>query len=95
MGVRQVQLDEVGQRAVSVLQREIPRPAKVLRPHPAIVRSPITSQVSNHSGTGKKYLKTIYNCHACAGTLEKGDIDGDGELTVLDIDYIIAQSFST
>jgi ribosomal protein S27AE len=37
----------------------------------------------------KKYLKTIYNCHLCAGTLDKGDIDGDGELTVLDIDHII------
>jgi ribosomal protein S27AE len=37
----------------------------------------------------KKYLKTIYNCHICAGTLNGGDIDGDGELTVLDIDHII------
>ena len=38
----------------------------------------------------KKYLKTIYNCHKCAGTLDAGDIDGDGEVTVGDIDYIIA-----
>jgi hypothetical protein len=38
----------------------------------------------------KKYLKTIYNCHQCAGTLDVGDMDGDGELTVLDIDHIIA-----
>ena len=38
----------------------------------------------------KKYLKTIYNCHICAGTLDSGDINGDGELTVLDIDHIIA-----
>jgi len=38
----------------------------------------------------KKYLKTIYNCHLCAGTLVGGDIDGDGELTVLDIDHIVA-----
>jgi hypothetical protein len=38
----------------------------------------------------KKYLKTIYNCHSCAGTLDGGDIDGNGELTVLDIDHIIA-----
>jgi len=38
----------------------------------------------------KKYIKTIYNCHKCAGTLDGGDIDGDGELTVLDIDHIIA-----
>ena len=37
----------------------------------------------------KKYLKTIYNCHVCAGTLDGGDIDGDGELTVLDIDQIL------
>ncbi|OHB61672.1 MAG: hypothetical protein A2167_08630 [Planctomycetes bacterium RBG_13_46_10] len=38
----------------------------------------------------KKYLKTIYNCHLCAGTLDGVDIDGDVELTVLDIDHIIA-----
>ena len=37
----------------------------------------------------KKYLKTIYNCHECAQTLKKEDIDGDGKLTVLDIDFII------
>ena len=37
----------------------------------------------------KKYLKTIYNCHECAQTLMKGDIDGDGEISVLDIDYIL------
>jgi hypothetical protein len=37
----------------------------------------------------KKYLKVIYNCHLCAGTLDSGDIDDDGELTVLDIDHII------
>jgi ribosomal protein S27AE len=37
----------------------------------------------------KKYLKTMYACHICAGTLNGGDIDGDGELTVLDIDQII------
>lgn len=37
----------------------------------------------------KKYLKTIFNCHDCAGSIEKGDIDGDGELTVLDLDHII------
>lgn len=36
----------------------------------------------------KKYLKTIYNCHECANTLNSGDMDGDGELTVLDLDYI-------
>jgi len=27
----------------------------------------------------KRYLKTIYNCHKCAGTLDGGDIDGIGE----------------
>lgn len=37
----------------------------------------------------KKYLKTIYKCHGCAGTLSAGDIDGDGKITVLDLDYII------
>lgn len=37
----------------------------------------------------KKYLKTIYNCHECAGTLDKYDVDGDGKLTVLDLDYIL------
>ncbi len=37
----------------------------------------------------KKYLKTIYNCHKCAGTLNLGDLDGDGKITVLDIDFIL------
>ena len=37
----------------------------------------------------KKYLKTIWHCHACAGTLGSADLDGDGEITVRDIDYII------
>lgn len=37
----------------------------------------------------KKYLKTIYNCHICADTLDFGDIDGDGKVTVMDIDTII------
>lgn len=37
----------------------------------------------------KKYLKTMYNCHECAGTLNSGDIDGDGKITVLDIDFIL------
>ena len=38
----------------------------------------------------KKYLKTIIECHGCAETLYKGDLDGDGVLTVLDIDSILA-----
>jgi 5-methylcytosine-specific restriction endonuclease McrA len=37
----------------------------------------------------KKYLKTIYNRHECAQTLDKGDIDGNKELSVLDIDFIL------
>lgn len=37
----------------------------------------------------KKYLKTISNCHACTQTLHQGDIDGDGQLSVLDIDFIL------
>lgn len=43
----------------------------------------------------KKYLKTIYNCHDCAHTLLKGDIDGDGEISVLDIDYILHPEFQS
>ncbi len=35
----------------------------------------------------KKYLKTIYNCHSFSGTIGKGDLDKDGEVTVLDIDW--------
>src|SRR3989338_4618164 len=35
----------------------------------------------------KKYLKTIYNCHRCAITLDRGDLNGDGEISVLDIDF--------
>lgn len=37
----------------------------------------------------KKYLKTIYCCHECAGTLDSGDLDGDGRMTVLDLDHIL------
>lgn len=37
----------------------------------------------------KKYLKTIYYCHKCADTLDFGDIDGDGVVTVKDIDAVI------
>lgn len=37
----------------------------------------------------KKYLKTIFNCHECAGTLAATDLDGDGQLTVLDIDEVL------
>jgi 5-methylcytosine-specific restriction endonuclease McrA len=37
----------------------------------------------------KKYLKTIYNCHECTRTIDNGDIDGDGKISVLDIDFIL------
>lgn len=37
----------------------------------------------------KKYLKTIYHCHECAGTLDSTDLDLDGQMTPLDIDRII------
>lgn len=36
----------------------------------------------------KKYLKTIYNCHICANTLNKGNLSGK-EISVLDIDLIL------
>jgi hypothetical protein len=37
----------------------------------------------------KKYLKTIYHCHSCSGTLAKGHLDGDEMVTVLDMDAVI------
>lgn len=37
----------------------------------------------------KRYLKTIYNYHKCVQTLTKRNIDGDGEIPVLDIDFIL------
>ena len=40
----------------------------------------------------RAYLRKIYRCHECAGTLTGGDLDGDGRLTVLDIDQVIAAS---
>lgn len=39
----------------------------------------------------KKYLKTVHDCLACAGCMDRGDMDGDGELTVLDIDFALAR----
>jgi hypothetical protein len=41
----------------------------------------------------KKYLKTAYCCHECAGTLDAIDVDGDGEIGVIDIDYIFVKHF--
>ena len=37
----------------------------------------------------KKYLKTIFNCHECAGTLDKADLAGERGINVLDIDFIL------
>lgn len=39
----------------------------------------------------KKYLKTIIKCHECANTLSSSDLDHDGEITTLDIDFILHQ----
>lgn len=40
----------------------------------------------------KKYLKLMWYCHNCAGTLSSEDLNGDGQLDVLDIDAIINRS---
>ena len=38
----------------------------------------------------KKYLKSVYQCLSrCTGLLHSGDLDGDGEMTVLDIDFAL------
>jgi hypothetical protein len=37
----------------------------------------------------KKYLKTVYCCHECAGTLLAKDLDADGRLTILDLDEVV------
>lgn len=39
----------------------------------------------------KKYLKVVYDCLNCAKCLDCGDLDGDGDLTVLDIDFALQQ----
>jgi ribosomal protein S27AE len=40
----------------------------------------------------KKYLKTVYQCISrCTHFLNSGDIDSDGNLTVLDIDFVMKQ----
>jgi putative acetyltransferase len=36
--------------------------------------------VGAHPLLEKKYFKTIHDCHECIGTLDSGDLDGDGEL---------------
>jgi len=35
-----------------------------------------------------KYLKMLYICHECRGTLDKTDLNNDGELNVLDLGEI-------
>lgn len=42
-------------------------------------------------GVERSYLRTVYRCHECAGTLNGGDLDGDGELTLLDVDQVVAR----
>jgi hypothetical protein len=37
----------------------------------------------------KKYLIAAYDCLDCAKCLDQGDLDGDGELTVFDIDHAL------
>jgi hypothetical protein len=37
----------------------------------------------------KKYIKTMFKCHECAGTLDHSDPDGTGNIDVRDIDFII------
>lgn len=38
-----------------------------------------------------KYLRTIFECHGCSGTLAANDLDGDGRLTVTDVDAIVSR----
>jgi hypothetical protein len=38
-----------------------------------------------------KYLKLVYLCHECRGTLESADLDNDGELNVLDLGAIFKE----
>jgi hypothetical protein len=37
----------------------------------------------------KRYLKALHDCLNCAGVLGAHDMDGDGDLTVLDLDYAL------
>jgi hypothetical protein len=39
----------------------------------------------------KKYLRIIHDCLRCADALGAKDVDGDGDVTVLDIDHAIAR----
>jgi hypothetical protein len=75
MGVRRMQQPQGYERAVRVLSREYPGERKFHVLIPPLLE--------------KKYLKTIFNCHRCAGTLDACDAGRDEEITVLDIDSIV------
>lgn len=38
-----------------------------------------------------KYLKMLYICHECRGTLDKSDLNADGKFNLLDLGYIFKQ----
>lgn len=38
-----------------------------------------------------KYLKMLYICHECRGTLDKSDLNLDGRFNLLDLGHIFAQ----
>lgn len=38
-----------------------------------------------------KYLKLLYLCHECRGTLDKSDLNADGTLNLLDLSFIFQQ----
>jgi len=42
-----------------------------------------------------KYLKLIYEIHNAKGTLDMGDLDGDGKLTVFDLGYVLEDGFKS
>jgi hypothetical protein len=39
-----------------------------------------------------KYLKMLYVCHECRETLDKGDLNKDGDFNLLDLGYIFKNS---
>lgn len=39
----------------------------------------------------KKYLRTVHDCLACLDLLDAADLDRDGKLTVLDIDFALSR----
>jgi hypothetical protein len=36
-----------------------------------------------------RYLKIIYKCGECAGTIDAGDLDGNGVVTVWELDEVV------